>query len=376
LVSPGEVVRCSAPVQLSVSPIVGATISWSNGGTGATINVNTPGTYRAVATIGNCRSDSSQAILVRQGAIPPRPSYTINGTSRLCPGETVTLTSNAQNVTFQWSNGATTNSITVSNPGIYFVQVRNADGCTNVSDQLIVRRIPATPTPSISPSSGGEICPGDSLVLLAQPGSSFTNRYLWSTADTSRSLTVRLPGSYTVQAIDTGGCISEASLPVVIAPGLAPSIDSLVLRPARDSVTVYSVGAVSYLWMYNGTPISGQGASVPFAGSGLYTVQAVGSNGCISESFNLLITQNLAGKSIQTLHTWPNPAKGVLHIEGLIGSDNMPAIIVHPKGRQQQVRLRTIDGKTHLNVHELPSGLYVLRVFQQGKWEQVKFGVE
>lgn len=376
LVSPNEVVRCSAPVQLSVLPITGATITWSNGVSGAVINVNAPGVYRAVATIGNCRSDSSQGIRVRQGLIPPRPNYSITGNSRLCPGESVTLTSNAQNVTFQWSNGATTNAITVSNPGIYFVQVRNADGCTNVSDQLIVRRIPATPAPTITPASGGEICLGDSLVLQAQTGNTLVNRYLWSTGDTTRSLTIQTPGIYTVQATDTGGCISQTSLPVTIARAIAPTIDSLILRSSRDSVTAFAPGAVSFIWTYNGTPISGQGASVLFTGSGLYSVRAVGANGCSSDPLNLLITHNLAGKSIQTIHTWPNPTKGVLHISGLRVSGSVPATITYSNGRHQQIVLTAIGGEAKLQVKELPSGLYILSVLNEGKWEQVKFGVE
>jgi|GEM_PF-1283710 len=331
----------------------------------------------AIATIGACRRDSSQAIVVRQGAIPPWPSYAITGSSRLCPGETVTLTSNAQNVTFQWSNNATTNAITVSNPGIYFVQVRNADGCSNVSDQIIVRRIPATPTPTISPASGAEICFGDSIILQAQPGNAQTLRYRWSTNDSTQTLVVRTPCNYTVQATDTGGCMSEASVPVVVSPGIAPVVDSLIFNANRDSLTAYAPGAVAYIWTFAGNPIANQTATVEFLGSGLYSVQAVGASNCILEVFNQLITNNLIGKTSQTLRTWPNPAKGILHVEGLKPADGITqAIMVHPSGKQQHLSLTTQQGQALLDVYELPAGLYVLRVLNQGKWEQVKFGVE
>ncbi len=377
LISPNEIVRCNTAVQLSVSPIAGAVITWSNGATGAVVNVNTAGTYRAIATIGTCISDSSMAIVVRQGIVPPRPSFTIIGGSRLCPGETTTFTSNAQNVTFQWSNNASTNSITVSNPGIYFVQVRNTDGCSNVSDQIILRRIPATPTPSITPTTTPAICQGDSVALQVVAGSAQTLRFVWNTGDTSRTIFANSPGSYTVQAFDTGGCISLASIPVIIQPGLTPEIDSLKLHIDRDSIFVFAQGAVIFIWTFDGNPLAFTGSGIPFQGSGLYEVRAVGANGCISEITNLLITAQPFPQVHAKISLMPNPTSRFLSVINLPNNVlPLKVIIVHPSGQVSEQLIQVENQVGLLDVSDLPSGFYVLRIWIDGQFVIEKFSKE
>ena len=51
-----------------------------------------------------------------------------NGTS-LCPGDSLTLQAMLPNATYQWSTGATTQSIKVSNAGSYWVKVKDPLGC-------------------------------------------------------------------------------------------------------------------------------------------------------------------------------------------------------------------------------------------------------
>ena len=57
-----------------------------------------------------------------------------------CEGDTVTLTAN-EGVSYLWSTGETTQSISVNKQGYYSVTVVNENGCNLVSDPLFVKYI-------------------------------------------------------------------------------------------------------------------------------------------------------------------------------------------------------------------------------------------
>lgn len=66
-------------------------------------------------------------------------------------------------------------------------------------------------TPKVYPfaaGGGGAICPGDSVTLWATPG---FLRYAWSNGATTASVRVGAAGTYSVIAIDSGGCPHEVS---------------------------------------------------------------------------------------------------------------------------------------------------------------------
>lgn len=66
----------------------------------------------------------------------PIANVTLSGDPVICNGQSIVLTGNAGS-SYRWSNGATTQSITVDQPGDYFVEVTNYCG-TAVSDTVTV----------------------------------------------------------------------------------------------------------------------------------------------------------------------------------------------------------------------------------------------
>ena len=62
----------------------------------------------------------------------PTPTISTSGSTAFCAGGSVTLTASAGS-SYLWSNGATTQSITVSAAGSYTVTVTNASGCSGTS---------------------------------------------------------------------------------------------------------------------------------------------------------------------------------------------------------------------------------------------------
>jgi|GEM_PF-725006 len=91
----------------------------------------------------------------------------ISSTIWVCFGGQATLQTNAvPGLTYLWSNGAVTTSITAG-PGTYTVTTTDAGGCSQTSDPVEIKeKIP----PAVIPSGIPELCPGESLTLFADTG--------------------------------------------------------------------------------------------------------------------------------------------------------------------------------------------------------------
>src|ERR1051325_4847346 len=83
------------------------------------------------------------------------PVITPSGTTTFCQGNDVTLSCSAGN-SYSWSNGATTQDITVTSSGNYSVTVTNASGCSATSSSVNV--LVLSFNASITPSGSTSIC--------------------------------------------------------------------------------------------------------------------------------------------------------------------------------------------------------------------------
>ncbi|MFY8033889.1 MAG: hypothetical protein ACOVMN_05175, partial [Flexibacteraceae bacterium] len=129
----------------------------------------------------------------------------ISGNSALCTGGSVILTSSAQTGNI-WSNGATSQSITINTVGTFTVRSISGSCTSAISNSFTVRNSPLPVTPTISGSS--LICPGGFTMLT----SSSATGNLWNTGDTSRTIMVNNPGQYSVR-VTNGLCTSSSSAP-------------------------------------------------------------------------------------------------------------------------------------------------------------------
>jgi hypothetical protein len=125
----------------------------------------------------------------------------------------VTLTSSSAG-SYLWSNGSTARSIIASSAGSYRVTTTAANGCKATSNQIVVRSADCTPpaAPFITVNGASVIADGQSVQLTSSAGEG----YLWSTGESTRTITVTRPGNYTVRLYNGGGCYST-SLPAVIS---------------------------------------------------------------------------------------------------------------------------------------------------------------
>ena len=147
----------------------GASYLWSTGAVTPTIQVGTAGNVSVTVTQGSCSVSDAVDILVAT-----LPSVALGSDTTLCPGEQVVLNAAGPGLSYLWSTGAVTPSITVTSAGTYDVTVTNGAFCT-ASDAINVAY--ASPS-SVEFGPNITLCQGENVVFDATlPGAS----YLWST---------------------------------------------------------------------------------------------------------------------------------------------------------------------------------------------------
>jgi gliding motility-associated-like protein len=167
---------------------------------------------------------------------PTVPTITASGPLNFCQGGSVTLTSSAA-PSYQWSSGATTQSITVNASGTYTVTtsealacVQGTTACTSCSSASASATVTVNPLPviAISPASS-VICNGASVALTA----SGANTYSWTPATglsaTTGATVTAGPAStatFTVTGTDANTCVATQDVTVTVLP--IPTSQSMV----------------------------------------------------------------------------------------------------------------------------------------------------
>ena len=188
-------------------------------------------------------------------------------------------------MTFLWSNGATTSTVDGLSAGTYTITVTDENGCTAT----------ASTTVDISPEGVWvDVFPTDVDCFGANNGSAITNvttgtppyTYSWSNGQTTPTATGLAPGTYTVTVTDANGCANSYTTTINgPASGSAISISS---TPTNIDCAGNMNGAVSvsvtggtpgytYAWS-NGSTSSDLSGLVP----GTYTLTVTDNSGCTS----------------------------------------------------------------------------------------------
>ena len=175
-----------------------------------------------------------------------------------------------------WSTGESTSTIAVAFEGEYWVRGTNIFGKVSY-DTLIVNH-PTIPLPYVS-----AICDGQSLTWNADMGAGWT--YLWSTGETTPSITFSNPGTYSVTVTDPFGC-SKTSDPAIFGIDNYESSaflgnDTSLCSGNQVALQVGSMETLEYFW--NGNTSAGQQASFVVTASGDVTLESINVNGCVAQ---------------------------------------------------------------------------------------------
>ena len=217
----------------------GVTYQWSNGMTGNSIVVSPTSTQSYVVTVTNslgCTSSLETTVTVNS-----LPNITFSGTTEICAGGTATISASG-GVSYQWSNGALTSSVNITEEGYYRVTATNAQNCVNL-DSVFVK---VNPNPVVQISGSNYVCAGGITTLTA----SGAQTYLWNTEEVSPSISVTpsTATTYTVTGYDQNGCSMTVSK--VLNVEALPNIQVLGSRTicAGQSASLTATGGSVYLW--------------------------------------------------------------------------------------------------------------------------------
>lgn len=258
-----------------------ATYLWNTGETTESITVSptSTDTYSVTGT----HSDSSTSQDTVTITVNALPNANAGSDVETCQGTAVTLTASG-GTSYQWSNGSTLQSIVV-NPNVtttYTVQVTQ-NGCTT-SDSVIVT---VNDQPTVDAGQDQTIFLGETAILTA----SGADTYLWSTGETTESITVNptLDTSFSVTGY-IGDCENTDTVTVFLLD------DSVNANAGADveicngeTVTLTATGGTTYLWNTGATTAS---INVSPNTTTIYTVTAFSPSGNNTDSDNVTVTVN------------------------------------------------------------------------------------
>lgn len=196
----------------------------------------------------------------------------------LCAGSSLQLESSDEDaVTFEWSTGATTATLTVSQGGLYWV--RAANHCNITTDTFRVEFTDA----HIDLGQDTTICSGDDLVLNAYDPA--IGSYLWSNGTTDPAISIAKAGTYSVTAT-AGDCILTDTIVVaVVVPELRiPEGDTTICSDQQLLLHAIANPESSYLWNTGAT-----GASLAVSAAGTYSVTAENKCGTYRDSVTIAV---------------------------------------------------------------------------------------
>jgi len=134
----GSVSFCEGSSIFLSAPAGFSQYTWSNGQTTQQILVTEAGDYTVQTGSGTCLSVVSDKVTVTLITAPQKPTITVTGNTTICGSGTVDL-KGPDGFSYLWSNGATSQTITANQTGVFYLIVKSGNGCpSSPSDPVVV----------------------------------------------------------------------------------------------------------------------------------------------------------------------------------------------------------------------------------------------
>jgi hypothetical protein len=275
----GNVVLTSSPA---------SSYLWSTGATTQSITVSASGNYTVQAfTSFGCVSPISAPITITVNTLPITPTITAGGSTTICSGTNVTLTSSV-GTSYLWSTGEMTQSITVSDTDSYTVQVNDAIGCRSAAS--LATNITVLTTPAAPTANAQSFCVSAKVSNLTATGTAL-KWYNVPTGGTALLSTASiLTGTYYVSQTVNGCESARKSVAVTIYTTPPPTAASSQVFCNAGTVADLAATGTSLKWYF----YSDESPSIPASiilssGSTYYVTQTL--NGC--ESTKIMVTATI-----------------------------------------------------------------------------------
>ncbi|MEP6676712.1 MAG: hypothetical protein ABJA78_16245 [Ferruginibacter sp.] len=231
---------------------------------------------------GGCAGASAASTTTNVNAGTGAPVITPSGAITFCQGGSVTLTSNFATGN-AWSNGATTQSITVTTSGSY--AVTNNNGCTTVTSNAVV--VTVNPLPVLTTTSLISACGAANVNLNAGISSNTAGLTVvfYSNAALTNVISnlVTASGTYYVKVTNAAGCSVSGSIAVTLLANPVLTTAPVSISCGATSVNLNSgisssTAGLTVVFYSNAALTNVIGSTVTAAGT--YYVKVTNASGC------------------------------------------------------------------------------------------------
>ncbi|MCU4154476.1 T9SS type B sorting domain-containing protein [Carboxylicivirga sp. A043] len=204
-------------------------------------DVTNSGTY-ILRLIDNNGCEASDEVVVN---VHPSPSVDLGDDISACGDVSLSITPSSLHDRYEWNDNPAldTHELLVTQSGNYKLKVWNNYGC--VAEDNIAVTLSAAPQVDLPDNIA---CAGTEFTLTGPSG---TYQYLWSTGETTQSITVT-NGAYSLKVTDENGCVGTGEGSVMWRP--VPKVDlgpDMIICPSELWVLDAGDGFASYDW-HNG----------------------------------------------------------------------------------------------------------------------------
>ena len=278
----------------------GTNLVWSTAETTASITVGTAGSYTVTQTVGGCVSLPGTGV-ANPTVAPSAPVVTVVDN---CGNSTLTATG----MNHVWSTAETTSIISVLGAGTYTV-TQTVGGCTSLAGTGVANPLAVPTPPTITAGGTLTFCDGDSVDLVSSVGINI----IWSSAETTQTITATSSGTYTVMFTDLNGC-SSTSLSTIVTEIPLPVVSITPYADLCENDPFFTItGGSPSGGSYSGPGITGGIFNPAGAGVGVHVIlyEFTDANGCYNVDSTTITVADCWGIDELTdigLTLYPNPA--------------------------------------------------------------------
>jgi len=341
--------------QITLTATGGVNYTWSNNViNGQSFLLAQTTTFTVSGTDANGCSNSDQATVTISSA----PQVSLGNDIQICENEApiqVNSTTNSGGLTYLWNTGDNTSSISTSISGEYYVEVTDANGCSD-SDTVTITFYEL---PGANLGNDQSVCSNEIPATLTVQSTGNQLSYLWSTGQTSQQIQVSQAGTYSVTVINSNGCESADAVEVQVltAPNVNAGNDITVCE-YDFPVTLNATGnGATVLWS--------NGAATPFTSvttGGTYSVTTTAQNGCQATDSVVVTSDPCLGIATQESGwvVYPNPMVDKLVVEN--NNDQVATIQLFTAEGKLIMEFDLNEKKLEIDVQELSKGAYYIRI--------------
>lgn len=258
-------------------------IRWSSGETGNFIYAKEQGNYFVVVKDEIGCVATSEIVYVN---VLEFDGLEIEASSKsFCYDEEIDLNVKGEFNTYLWSTGETAQEIKITEPGEYWVEVTNAQGCVKVSEIINIEQTGLPEIPNIMGDFA--FCEGETGKLYLD--GKFT-KVEWNTGATSDTIEIDQAGEYFASVTNEDGCSSYTeTVNVGIYPKEQPEIigSGLISAGICDGSIITIEAQQDYenvIWSTGDTTFE-----ISVSGSGNYFYTGITENGCSHNSDTVFV---------------------------------------------------------------------------------------